>query len=585
MRQVFAILTVVLLAAGGVTLFIDIQAWRQSVSQNDQSSISQVTEEDSASVPSLADKDEDRSPGFLKAYMPVFIPDYAADGAAYRFEPYEGICPTVEKTDDNKDEISVIEKLTKIKETEAGTGDAETETEAGVVDAGAGIVPGVGEAETDPEAGVVNAGAGTVPEVGDAEEETEAGDVDAGAGTEAVIGEAEEKAEAGVGDAGTGTVPGTGEAEAGTEPDIKGEIERVIEPENKEDTEARTESDHFEGSDEKDSSTAGTRKGTTEKTEKDDEGFAPSILTLVFFIFGGICAAAAGVTSVMIYRRKEPIIPSDEIEKRVWKEQRPMIEKMPQAEIVKTEIARPALTCAQFNQIGNRPRQEDCCGVLPMESGMLAVVADGMGGLKNGERVSELVVRSMLDYGQQQQGRTEDGILLPMLQMTNEVVNQTLGPDIYQSGSTLLAVWVQENGKRFQWVTVGDSRIYLYRGGSLIQLNQEHTYGQELLNMAMQGQISFTEARQSTKKGQLTSFIGMGQLKYVDHSVRPIDTQIGDRILLMSDGVFNAVTDQQLVQVLLQYADVQSVADQIVCLVKQFNNPKQDNYTAVILGF
>lgn len=337
------------------------------------------------------------------------------------------------------------------------------------------------------------------------------------------------------------------------------------------------------------SSSSGLGNSQTSDVPEDNDKFAFSILTLMLLGLGAIGAVAAVGTSAVIYHMNASLKEPDDANVGVRGKNQ---QKTAAGDFVSTTVkmetvhaAQQIPACAQFNQIGKRSRQEDCCGVLPMGSEMLAVVADGMGGLKNGGRVSELVVRTMMEQGQRRQGSSENDILLPMLHTTNETVNRALGADIYKSGSTMLAVWIQDKGKRFQWVTVGDSRIYLYRGGSLIQLNQEHNYGQELLNLAVKGQISFEEARKSPKKGELTSFIGMGQLKYVDYCVRPVDLQAGDRILLMSDGVFNSVTDQQITQVLFQNSDVQIVADQLVHLVEQFNNPKQDNFTAVILGF
>ena len=234
--------------------------------------------------------------------------------------------------------------------------------------------------------------------------------------------------------------------------------------------------------------------------------------------------------------------------------------------------------------IGARPYQEDSLGMIELEDGALAVVADGMGGLSGGDKVSQKIVGTLLSYGQTLRPDQMDGVLERMVMGVNQEVNRMLGPDgIYKSGSTLLAVLVRRN--RFHWVTVGDSRIYFYRQGKLVQLNQEHNLGQELLMRAARGEISYEEARNAPKKNRVTSFIGMGNLKYVDKSQQSIPLVPGDRILLLTDGVFNALPDQTILAVLNHHHSVEAAAAELERMIMRKGNPRQDNYTAIVLGF
>ena len=207
-----------------------------------------------------------------------------------------------------------------------------------------------------------------------------------------------------------------------------------------------------------------------------------------------------------------------------------------------------------------------------------------MGGLSNGDRVSQKIVQCMTGYARQLQPNQMDGVLTSLVDAANTQVNQMLGPSgIYKSGSTLLAVLVR--GGRFHWITVGDSRIYLFRKGQMTKLNREHNLGNELLEKVARGEMSFEKAQQTPKKGSVTSFIGMGRLKYIDKSNQSIPIEAGDRILLMTDGVFNTLSEQVMASVLVQTADVQAAASEFERLIKQKAAPKQDNYSALILGF
>lgn len=250
----------------------------------------------------------------------------------------------------------------------------------------------------------------------------------------------------------------------------------------------------------------------------------------------------------------------------------------------KRRAAAPAITVGQLHNIGARPYQEDSSGVANLDNGVFAVVADGMGGLSGGDKVSQKIVYTMLEYSSALRPGQMDGTLEQMLSSVNDVINQMLGPaGLKKSGSTLMAVLVRDY--RFHWITVGDSHIYLYHEGSLVQLNQEHNRGQELLRQAIAGQLSFDEVRADPKKSGLTSYIGMGRLKYVDKSLYSIPLTQGDRILLMTDGVFNALPEETICSVLKQTPNVAEAARQLERAVINRACPHQDNFTAVILGF
>lgn len=236
----------------------------------------------------------------------------------------------------------------------------------------------------------------------------------------------------------------------------------------------------------------------------------------------------------------------------------------------------------KIHNIGRRSAQQDSLGVTETPEGMFAVVADGMGGLADGDKVSQTIVMTMLQELSKQSGAGSSIRLFEMASAANDVVNRMLGMQSqYVSGSTVVAALVGKNS--FQWVSVGDSRVCLYRGGRLIQLNREHNYEADLLWQAVNGEISFREAQENPKRRGLTSFIGMGRLKYIDGSIRPIEIAAGDCLLLMSDGVFNTLSDGEICEILHRYPDPQQAAQAMEERILQAGSPKQDNFTAVLL--
>ncbi|HIS68741.1 MAG TPA: serine/threonine-protein phosphatase [Candidatus Gallacutalibacter stercoravium] len=247
-----------------------------------------------------------------------------------------------------------------------------------------------------------------------------------------------------------------------------------------------------------------------------------------------------------------------------------------------------SLAIGNAHHIGKRSSQQDCFAVsdvtnpaLCAQKGVLAVVADGMGGLSNGAQVSALVTSTMMGYFDTHTMRDAPATqLLTMINEANRQVLRGLGNAQGQSGSTVVAVLIQDGGLYF--ASVGDSRIYLLRGGVLMQINREHTYAAELDEKVARGEISQKAAQEDPQRNALTSYIGMGALEKVDHSLNPLALQQGDRILLMSDGVFGTLSSQEIASA-AQNGDAFEAAQRLEQAVLAKDKPGQDNFTAVIL--
>ena len=242
-----------------------------------------------------------------------------------------------------------------------------------------------------------------------------------------------------------------------------------------------------------------------------------------------------------------------------------------------------AIRVGKLHCQGDRESQQDCMAVSPLElygtQGVLAVVADGMGGLADGDRMSQAAASAMLE------GFLENREQDPLLALTaraNQTVNTLLGPEQLGASGTTLVAGIARDGL-FRYVSVGDSRICLYRQGSLIQLNREHVYRNELIVRAVNGVGTLWDAQTHPKAGGLTSYLGMGELKYVDIPAEPLHLMAGDRIVLMSDGVYNALTLEELESAL--GLEAQQAADTIARMIQAKAYRNQDNYTAVILEF
>jgi serine/threonine protein phosphatase PrpC len=263
-------------------------------------------------------------------------------------------------------------------------------------------------------------------------------------------------------------------------------------------------------------------------------------------------------------------------------------EKSPVVEVTIPPPVRDAqhhILIGNMHHIGARENQQDSFGIsdvsnteLVRRMGVFGVVADGMGGLADGAEISNIVTRTMLQcFNEAASSGLPELDLLNMLSAANNNVNSFMAkPE--QGGSTVVAVIIKN--EKLYWAAVGDSRICLIRGGAVIQINREHVFAVDLDEKAALGEISWEAALGDPQRAALTSYLGMGKPEKIDRNIRPLQLLAGDRLLLMSDGVFGALTDNEILSAMLPepFASAQSLQEKV--LGKQ--NPSQDNLTAVI---
>jgi len=245
---------------------------------------------------------------------------------------------------------------------------------------------------------------------------------------------------------------------------------------------------------------------------------------------------------------------------------------------------------AKVHSVGKRSGQQDSFGVSELDSmeriqdkGMLAVVADGMGGLENGDEVSAIATVAMLRYFDEK--NLQDNLsqeLRNMVYGANDDVNSYLGKEMLgRCGTTMTAVMIKEN--KLYWISVGDSGIYLYRNNQLVELNKKHNYAAVLDEKVLHGEISAQEAASDPQRAALTSYIGAGELSLIDQNETAFELQSGDRVLLMSDGVFGTLSDEEISY--LMHFNVNETAYKMQAMIEEKDKRNQDNYTALIIEY
>ena len=240
-----------------------------------------------------------------------------------------------------------------------------------------------------------------------------------------------------------------------------------------------------------------------------------------------------------------------------------------------------------FNHIGQSDEQQDsfCLSNIQdknalREKGLMAVVADGMGGMEGGAAISQLVADTFSKHYKQISSIEPEKFLYETAQEAERVVDDYKKRTGINGGSTLVAVVIKAG--ELHTLSVGDSRIYLLRQNKLKQLNHEHTFGAYLKEKAKRGEVDPEEPYVNSKRDALTAFIGIGNFKKVDRG-EPVPLVRGDKILLCSDGVFNALNEDAIIATLT--GDAFTAAEKMEKTILAQRIPTQDNFTGIILEY
>ena len=205
----------------------------------------------------------------------------------------------------------------------------------------------------------------------------------------------------------------------------------------------------------------------------------------------------------------------------------------------------------------------------------LFIVADGMGGHNAGEVASSLAVTAIGDF-------LADGtpaslnVLDEALRLANDHILTVAGekPDYTGMGTTVAAVYMREGVAVF--AHAGDSRVYLFHKGHLTQLTRDDSW----VAAAMNGiSDDARELEQHPMRHVLTKVVGLRP--ELQPSVAECPFVIGDVMLLCSDGVHGAVSEQKLGQLIASRNPIAAVAESVVR--EALAHGATDNVTAVVI--
>lgn len=241
------------------------------------------------------------------------------------------------------------------------------------------------------------------------------------------------------------------------------------------------------------------------------------------------------------------------------------------------------ILCAGASDIG-RKRKTNQDSICLDHKHQFFAVADGMGGHSGGDIASQLSVKVMPEFFENNGNMEPQALMKSMIQEVNRSILAKADeqPELHGMGTTVSAVYF--HGQTLVIGNVGDSRVYMVNNRNIFQLTRDHSFVQEKLNM---GIYSREEAVKDPQKNVLVRSVGFE----ADINVDVFHYRIckNDIFMICSDGLHGKVSDGDILHIIQKnitdpascnIADVEAAVKE---LIQQANdNGGQDNISVIL---
>jgi len=208
--------------------------------------------------------------------------------------------------------------------------------------------------------------------------------------------------------------------------------------------------------------------------------------------------------------------------------------------------------------------------------GVMALVADGMGGCNGGEVASALACERIPKIYFAGNGPAPAALRASIEGVNGEIYQAAQArPELRGMGTTALAFAI--TGSHAWLAYVGDSRLYLIRRGQIYRMSEDHSM---VFEMVHKGLITAEEARNHADRNILSRALGSRPQVEVSSWDEPFPIQAGDRFLLCTDGLHDMVTDEKMLE-LARSGELSLATERLVRAANE--NGGHDNISAILL--
>jgi serine/threonine protein phosphatase PrpC len=203
----------------------------------------------------------------------------------------------------------------------------------------------------------------------------------------------------------------------------------------------------------------------------------------------------------------------------------------------------------------------------------LFAVADGMGGAQAGEIASEMAIEEFIQERDQEAPAEKQ--LEEIAKAANRKIWEMAQSDSRRAGMGTTLTAAMLDGQAVAVGHVGDSRLYLYRGGKLERMTRDHSLVEEFVR---QGRLTPEQAEKHPQRSVITRALGPENDVEVDTFT--INARDGDVFLLCSDGLSGMVSDDTMASIIGGSDGLDRTARELIDAAN--DNGGRDNITAVL---
>jgi protein phosphatase len=147
-------------------------------------------------------------------------------------------------------------------------------------------------------------------------------------------------------------------------------------------------------------------------------------------------------------------------------------------------------------------------------------------------------------------------------------------------GCTLIGVAFAAQG--IDWISVGDSPLYLVRRGEISRLNEDHSLAPEIDRLAALGHISREAAQANPSRHVLRSALTGTAIEMIDRPRATLPLQPDDTVVLASDGI-HSLEEADIARIVNAASTPDAAAEALLIAVAAVDDPHQDNTTVVVV--
>lgn len=230
-----------------------------------------------------------------------------------------------------------------------------------------------------------------------------------------------------------------------------------------------------------------------------------------------------------------------------------------------------------MSNIGGRQTNDDTALVARRGENAWVFVGDGLGAYAGGKQASKVAGYALMDMSRQ-------GSMLSRERLAQgaQTADEAVKTIQQQTGGTMKTtmVFLAVEGNSAQWMHVGDSRLYHFRGGRLLKQTQDHSVSQMAVLM---GEITQAQIRFHEDRNRVLRALGGDNAKPDISELTEL--KAGDCFLLCTDGFWEYVDEGEMEKTLARAENPRDWVRGMEHILKGRISGNNDNYTAAAVFF